>query len=143
MIEPHIKFVQNNVFLLILLAYPNAKLNRRTIIRICSIMASGQRLSVKVKQSRRALEDTMMKKDMSYIVYKGDSDKVHILRKRLEVYQYLFPIAPYAVFALSNKTFCTTLASVITYIVVLIKLRGVETSKAIPEAILANNTAQF
>ena len=113
------------------------------LIRICSIMASGQRLSVKVKQSRRALEDTMMKKDMSYIVYKGDSDKIHILRKRLEVYQYLFPITPYAVFALSNKTFCTTLASVITYIVVLIKLRGVETSKTIPEAILANNTAHF
>ena len=113
------------------------------LIRICSIMASGQRLSVKVKQSRRALEDTMMKKDMSYTVNKGESDKIHILRKRLEVYQYLFPIAPYAVFALSNKTFCTTLASVITYIVVLIKLRGVETSKAIPEAIFVNNTANF
>ena len=106
-------------------------------------MASGQRLSTKVKQSRRALEDIMIKTDNLYIVNKGESDKVHILRKRLEVYQYLFPIAPYAVFALSNKTFCTTLASVITYIVVLIKLRGVETAKAIPETTLANNTVVF
>ena len=113
------------------------------LTRIFSIMASGQRLTIKVKQSRRTLEDTMMKKDMSYIAYKGECDKLHILWKRLEVYQYLFPIAPYAVFALSNKTFCTTLASVITYIIVLIKLRGVETSKAIPEAILMNTTVHF
>ena len=113
------------------------------LIRIYCIMESGQRVAIKVKQSRRALEDIMIKKDILYIVNKGESDKVHILRKRLEVYQYLFPIAPYAVFALSNKTFCTTLASVITYIVVLIKLRGVETSKAIPEAILMNTTVHF
>ena len=113
------------------------------LTRIFSIMASGQRLTIKVKQSRRTLEDTMMKKDISYIAHKGECDKLRILWKRLEVYQYLFPIAPYAVFALSNKTFCTTLASVITYIVVLIKLRGVETSKAIPEAILMNTTVHF
>ena len=110
------------------------------LIRVYSIMASGQELSVKVKRSRRTLEDAMMEGNLACIGNNGECDKVDILRKRLEIYQYLCPISPYAVFTLSTKTFCTTLASVITYIVILIKLRGVETSKASTEAILTNNT---
>ena len=110
------------------------------LIRVYSIMASGQELSVKVKRSRRTLEDAMMEGNLACVGNNGECDKVDILRKRLEIYQYLCPISPYAVFTLSTKTFCTTLASVITYIVILIKLRGVETSKASTEAILTNNT---
>ena len=106
-------------------------------------MESGQRVAIKVKQSRRVLEDVLMITEMASPSSKGHCDKLYVLHKRLEVYQYIVPIAPYAVFTLNNKTFCTTLASVITYIVILIKLRGVETSKAIPEAIFANNTSHF
>ena len=111
------------------------------LIRVYSIMASGQQLSVKVKQARRVLDDVIMKENTAFIENKEESDKVYVLRKRLEVYQYLSPIAPYAVFNLSIKTFCTTLATVITYIVVLIKLQGVETSKATTKVVEANSTA--
>ena len=113
------------------------------LIRIYSIMASGEQLAVKVKQARRVLDDVLMKENMAFIENKGECDKVYVLRKRLEVYQYLSPIAPYAVFNLSIKTFCTTLATVITYIVVLIKLQGVETSKATTKVIEANSTAHL
>ena len=106
-------------------------------------MASGQALSIKVKRSKRTLEDAIIEGNLASVGNSGECDKVYILRKRLEMYQYLCPIAPYAVFTLNTKTFCTTLASVITYIVILIKLRGVETSKVTTEAILANNTANF
>ena len=106
-------------------------------------MASGQKLSVKVKRSRRTLEDAIIEGNLACVGNNGEYDKIDILRKRLEIYQYLCPIAPYAVFTLNTKTFCTTLASVITYIVILIKLRGVETSKATTEAILANNTTNL
>ena len=113
------------------------------LIRIYSIMASGQALSVKVKWSRRTLEDAIIEGNLACIGNNRECDKVDILRKRLEIYQYLCPIAPHGVFTLNTKTFCTTLASVITYIVILIKLRGVETSKAATESILANNTTNF
>ena len=113
------------------------------LIRIYSIMASGQALSIKVKRSKRTLEDAIIEGNPASVGNSGECDEVYILRKRLEVYQYLCPIAPYAVFTLNTKTFCTTLASVITYIVILIKLRGVETSKATTEAILANNTTNL
>ena len=111
------------------------------LIRVYSIMASGQQLSVKVKQARRVLDDVIMKENTAFVANKGECDKIYVLRKRLEVYQYLSPIAPYGVFALSSKTFCTTLASVITYLVVLIKLQGAETSKSAPE--VANSTSNF
>ena len=113
------------------------------LIRIYSIMVSGQELSAKVKRSKRTLEDAIIEGNPASVGNSGECDKVYILRKRLEMYQYLCPIAPYAVFTLNTKTFCTTLASVITYIVILIKLRGVETSKVTTEAILANDTANF
>ena len=64
-----------------------------------------------------------------------------VLRKRLEVYQYLNPISPYAVFGLSNKAFGGTLASIVTYIIVLIKLRGVETAKSSLALDTVNGTA--
>ena len=113
------------------------------LIRIYCIMESGQRVAIKVKQSRRALEDVLMIKEMESLASKGNCDKLYVLHKRLEVYQYIVPIAPYTVFTLNNKTFCTTLASVITYIVILIKLRGVETSKTTPEDIFVNDTSHF
>ena len=95
------------------------------LIRLYSLMNAGQTLSVKVKQARRAFENNVFIKQ-----YKGANDesstKSYLLHKRLEMYQYAAPISPYAVFSLNKKTFCATVATIITYIVILIKLRGVE-----------------
>ena len=110
--------------------------------RIYSIMASGQRLTVKVKQSKSALEDNIIKRDMSSIANKIQLDKVYLLYRRLEVYQYLSAIEPYAIFTLSNKTFCAVLGSTITYMVVLLKLRGLETCKG-PTVAILNNTTEY
>ena len=60
---------------------------------------------------------------------KKSTDEISLLQRRLEVYNYLHPISPHSIFGLSNRTFCGTLATIITYIVVLVKVRGVETSK--------------
>ena len=98
------------------------------LIRLYTLMNAGQILSVKITQVRRMFENYVFLKE-----YKGANDesssKSYLLQKRLEMYQYAAPISPYAVFSLNNKTFCATVATIITYIVILIKLRGVENLK--------------
>ena len=102
-------------------------------------MNSGQQLSFKVKQSRRAFENNIMLKE-----FNGTNDeskqKSFILQRRLETYQYLSPISPYGVFGLNNKTFCATLATIISYVVILIKLRGVESPKSATSLQSTNET---
>ena len=66
--------------------------------------------------------------------------KIYMLQKRLEVYQYISPISPYSAFGLNNKTFCATLATIISYIVIMIKLRGVENAKAASSLRIINET---
>ena len=63
-----------------------------------------------------------------------------MLQRRLEMYQYVAPISPFSVFGLNNKTFCATLATIISYIVVLIKLRGVEIPKTLTNLQAVNET---
>ena len=99
------------------------------LMRFYSLMKSGQLLTIKIKQVRRTLEDSLIQQDAPFNLTDKSSDKLSVLRKRLEVYQYLSPISPYAVFGLSNRAFCATLATTVTYIIVLIKLRGMESSK--------------
>ena len=110
------------------------------LMRFYSLMKSGQQLSIKVKLSRRMLEDVFINEEKVFNLPKKGNDKLSVLRKRLEVYQYLNPISPYAVFGLSNRTFCATLATTITYIVVLIKLRGLESSNTFSNIDVANET---
>ena len=110
------------------------------LVRIYSLMNSGQKLGVKVKQSRRSLDDFMIKEDKPCNLNERSYDKLSVLRNRLEVYQYLNPISPYSVFGLSKRTFGATLASMVTYIIVLIKLRGVETSKTSSDFVTMNDT---
>ena len=110
------------------------------LIRIYSLMKSGQQLAVQVKKSRRILDDVMIKEDEPCNINGRSCDKISVLRKRLEVYQYLNPISPYSVFGLSNRTFCATLASMVTYLIVLIKLRGVETSTTSSDLNTMNDT---
>ena len=109
------------------------------LIRFHSLMNTGQMLSIKVKQCRRAFENNVIINQ-----YKGMDDeykqKSLMLQKRLEMYQYVAPISPYAVFGLNNKTFCATLATIISYIVILIKLRGVETPKTTASIQFVNET---
>ena len=112
------------------------------LIRFHSLMNKGQMLSIKVKQCRRAFENNVFINQ-----YKAMDDeykqKSLMLQKRLEMYQYVAPISPYAVFGLNNKTFCATLATIISYIVILIKLRGVETPKTTASIQFVNETVSM
>ena len=94
------------------------------LTRLHFIMASGQRLGNSINQSKRVLEDYIMSHDTTFRLTKNVSNKLSVLQKRLEVYQFVPPITPYGVFNLNRKTFYSTLTVIITYIVVLIKLRG-------------------
>ena len=109
------------------------------LIRFYRLMNAGQQLSIKIKQSRRAFENNIILKESTGMndVYR---QKLYMLQKRLEVYQYVAPLSPYAVFGLNNKTFCATLATIISYIVIMIKLRGVENAKTIAASKMINET---
>ena len=89
-------------------------------------MNSGQRLGNSVAQSKRALEEYTLAHKSSFQLTIQNSTKLKILQKRLDIYQLVHPISPYSVFSLNRKTFYSTVALIITYIVVLIKLRDGE-----------------
>ena len=110
------------------------------LVRFYNLMKSGQRLAINVKQSRRALEDVMINQIKLRGLSEKAIDKLSVLHGRLEVYQYQHPISPYSIFGLSNRTFCGTLATIITYIVVLVKVRGVETSNTLSNSNTINQT---
>ena len=100
------------------------------LFRLHILTKSGHNLGNKIRKSVRVLEDGIISKRISSQLKEESCNKLFVLRKRLEVYQYLSPIAPYSVFSLNHRTFCATLATVLSYILVLLKLRGVETSAA-------------
>ena len=93
------------------------------LTRLYFLMNSGQRLGNCVAQSKRALEDYTLAHESAFQLTAQYSTKLKVLQKRLDTYQLVHPISPYSVFNLSRKTFYSTLALIITYIVVLIKLR--------------------
>ena len=93
------------------------------LTRLYFLMNSGQRLGNSVAQSKRALEEYTLTHESAYQLTAQYSTKLKVLQKRLDTYQLVHPISPYSVFNLSRKTFYSTLALIITYIVVLIKLR--------------------
>ena len=99
------------------------------LFRFYRLMNSGDILWKKVKQSRRAFENKIILND-SIEIKDNVKQKSYVLQKRLDVYQYVSPISPYAVFGLCSKTFFATLATVISYVVILIKLRGVDDQNA-------------
>ena len=109
------------------------------LIRFYRLMNAGQQLSIKIKQSRRSFENNIILKE-STGVKDEFRQKTYMLQKRLEVYQYVAPISPYAVLGLNNKTFCATLATIISYIVIMIKLRGVESAKTTAALKVINET---
>ena len=102
------------------------------LTRLYILMNSGQTLGNWIKRSKRALDDIIMSQDATPSKIKDSQNgyQLFVLRKRLEVYQLIFPITPYSVFSLSNRTFCATLATIVGYIVVFIKFRGMETSSS-------------
>ena len=109
------------------------------LVRLFSLMNAGQQLSMKVQQARRTFENKIILEDSKEIneEYKLKS---HMLQKRLKMYQYVAPISPYSVFGVNNKTFCATLATIVTYIVILIKLRGMGNSKGTSIPQILNET---
>ena len=96
------------------------------LTRLYFLMNSGQRLGNSVAQSKRALEEYTLAHKSSFQLTIQNSTKLKILQKRLDIYQLVHPISPYSVFSLNRKTFYSTVALIITYIVVLIKLRDGE-----------------
>ena len=126
------KLVFAGAFFLVIIMY---------IVRMYMIMKSGQALAVQIKHSRRLLEDVMIREEESNQIRHCHSNKTLILRKRLELYQtFQHPISPFSIFSVNIKTFCATIATIFTYIIVLIKLRGIETSDRCTALNLTNET---
>ena len=93
------------------------------LTRLYFLMDSGQRLGTSINQSKRALEEYTLANESVFVLTTHYWSKLKILQKRLDTYQLVHPISPYSMYNLSRKTFYSTLALIITYIVVLIKLR--------------------
>ena len=110
------------------------------LMRLYIIMDSAQTLGNEIKKTKRVLEEIMIRQEYNSSNEFKNTNKMFVLRKRLEVYQLFPPISPFSVVSLGHRTFGATLATIITYIVVLIKLRGLETSQTCPPSILMNDT---
>ena len=110
------------------------------LMRLYMIMDAAQNLGNEIKQAKRVLEEFMIRQDINSSNELRNTNKIFVLRKRLEMYQLFPPISPFSVVSLGHRNFCATLATIITYIVVLIKLRGLETSQTCPSPILMNDT---
>ena len=110
------------------------------LTRFYRLMNSGERLWIKVKQSKRIFENRIILNELIRI-QDSDRQKSYVLQKRLDVYQYVPPISPYAAFGLNNNTFYATLATVISYVVILIKLRGVDATNTVMTAHVINGTS--
>ena len=98
------------------------------LTRIYFLMDSGQRLGANVLQSKRALEEYGLNYERDFMQSRQNASKLTTLQKRLDMYQLIHPISPYNVFNLSRKTFYSTLGIILTYIVLLIKLKDVTKS---------------
>ena len=93
------------------------------LIRLYFMMNSGHRLGISVIQSKRALEEFTLDYEEDLMLSRQYTIKLTTLQKRLDAYQLIHPISPYSVFSLNRKTFYSTLGIIITYIVLLVKLR--------------------
>ena len=110
------------------------------LIRMYIIMESAQELGNEIKKTKRVLEDVIIRQDSNSSNDMRNINKIFVLRERLESYQLLPPISPFSVVSLGHRTFWATLATILTYIIVLIKLRGLETSKTCPIPNVMNET---
>ena len=111
------------------------------LIRMFIIMDSAQTLGNEIKKTKRVLEDVIIRQENNIPHEVRSINKTFILHKRLESYQSLPPISPFSVISLGHRTFWATLATIITYIIVLIKLRGIETAKSCTIKLM-NDTAR-
>ena len=92
------------------------------LIRLFILMSSGQNLGNSVVESSRILEKYTTVYKSALPLTQWYSNKLMHLQKRLDVYQYVHPISPYSIFDLNMKTFCSTLAAILTYITILMKV---------------------
>ena len=87
-------------------------------------MINGQYLSIQMNGARMALVD--FRKNHEVPLTQFDFQRFY----KMELLQNQLgngaPIAPFSIFNLSIKTFVATLATIITYIVILIRMRGME-----------------
>ena len=101
------------------------------LVRLNFMMKAGQVLGNTIKESKRTLEELLIQIPPSKL-NEDEINSLTILRNRLETYQYLSPVTPYSIFSLNNRTFYSTMAIMITYMVVLVKLRFVGNSSNSP-----------
>ena len=113
------------------------------LVRLNFIMKSGQTLENKIRNAKRSLDHLLFNVQLAKMK-KDEVNKLTVLRERLDSYQCLPPIRPYSVFSLNNKTFCATLTTTVTYMVILIRLRSVGTSLGpVPLQTEINNVTIF
>jgi len=110
------------------------------LIRMYIIMESAQELGNEIKKTKRVLEDVIIRQNNNSANELRNANKIFVLRDRLESYQLLPPVSPFSVVSLGHRTFWATLATILTYIIVLIKIRGLETSKTCPIPNIINET---
>ena len=100
------------------------------LIRLYTLTKSGQILANAIKESKTTFEDVIIQSQFSKLG-EDAQHKASMLRNRLEVYLNMSPINPYSIFAMNYRTFCATLATIITYMVVLVRFRVVKASQYI------------
>ena len=101
-------------------------------------MINGQYLTTKMKSAKFALEEFRQNHEVPLTHFNFQKFyKMELLQNRLGNDA---AIAPFSIFNLSVKTCVATLATILTYIVILIKMRGVEDSKVVTENPISNLT---
>ena len=96
-------------------------------VRLYYLMITGQYLITQMKDAKISLEDYRLNQEVSLSEFNFQKYyKMELLQDRIGNDS---PIAPFSIFSLSIKTFVATLATILTYIFILIKMRGIEDSK--------------
>ena len=96
-------------------------------VRLYFLMITGQYLITQMKDAKTSLEDFRLNQEVSLTQFNFQKFyKMELLQDRIGNDS---PIAPFSIFSLSIKTFVATLATILTYIFILIRMRGLEDSK--------------
>ena len=95
--------------------------------RLYFLMITGQYLITQMKNAKISLENFRLNQEVSLSQFNFQKFyKMELLQDRIGNDS---PIAPFSIFSLSIGTFARTLATIVTYIVILIRMRGFEDSK--------------
>ena len=94
------------------------------IFRFNALMSSGQRFGDVINEATPVLDRYEIISESKLSLTQTYIKKLSQLQKRLDIYQSKHPISPYSIFDLNLKTFYSTLAALLTYVMTLIKISG-------------------